>query len=152
VRRADARDADQLAALINAAYDVERWFKTGERISAEEIPQLMERGVFLVREDGPGRILATVYVKQTNERCYFGLLAVDPSAQGSGLGREMIAAAEQYAIELGCAIMDIHVLSLRPELPPFYRRLGYAESGIEDFDGEGLTRPCHVIVMSKPLL
>jgi hypothetical protein len=50
--------------------------------------------------------------------------------------------------------MDISVLSLRPELLPFYRNLGYSETGTEDFHP---TRPlkagvsCHCIVMSKPL-
>jgi hypothetical protein len=50
--------------------------------------------------------------------------------------------------------MDITVLSLRPELPPFYRRLGYLESGTEEFRP---SRPlksgaeCYCIVMSKGL-
>jgi hypothetical protein len=50
--------------------------------------------------------------------------------------------------------MDITVLSLRTELPPFYRKLGYVETGAEEFR---TSRPlkdgvqCHCIVMSKAL-
>jgi hypothetical protein len=32
--------------------------------------------------------------------------------------------------------MDLRVVNLRVELPPFYRRLGYAETGIAPFAGD----------------
>ena len=39
------------------------------------------------------------------------------------------------------------------ELPPFYRRFGYAEAGTRPFlDTERATGPCHFIVMTKALL
>jgi hypothetical protein len=50
--------------------------------------------------------------------------------------------------------MDIAVLSLRHELPPFYRTLGYVETGTEQFHPSRPLRPaveCHCIIMSKPL-
>ena len=53
---------------------------------------------------------------------------------------------------LGCAGVDISVVDLRTELPPFYRRLGYVETGTAPFpDPERATRACHLIVMSKEL-
>lgn len=82
------------------------------------------------------------------------MLAVDPSAQGRGLGRLIVEAAEGYCRQQGCRFMDITVLSLRPELAPFYRRLGYVETGTEEFrtsrhleDGV----ECRCIVMSRAL-
>jgi hypothetical protein len=50
--------------------------------------------------------------------------------------------------------VDILVLSLRPELPPIYRRFGYIETGTEKFStSRGLKSgaECHCIVMSKKL-
>jgi hypothetical protein len=48
--------------------------------------------------------------------------------------------------------MDIHIVNLREELPPYYRRLGYAERGTLPFSApERASRPCHFIVMTKPL-
>jgi hypothetical protein len=44
------------------------------------------------------------------------------------------------------------VLSLRPDLPPFYRKLGYAEVRTEDFIPSRRLKDgmqCHAIVMSK---
>jgi GNAT superfamily N-acetyltransferase len=87
-------------------------------------------------------------------RGYFGMLAVCPAQQGTGLGRRMVEAAEQRCRKHGCHAMDINVLSLRPELRAFYRRLGYVETGSEEFRPSRPLQPgveCHCIVMSKKL-
>ena len=48
--------------------------------------------------------------------------------------------------------MEIHVVDLRRELPPLYRRLGYVEVGTEPFpDAEQPKLACQFIVMEKPL-
>jgi hypothetical protein len=50
--------------------------------------------------------------------------------------------------------MDITVLSLRTELPPFYRKHGYVETGTDEFHTSQPLKPgaeCHCILMSKPL-
>jgi hypothetical protein len=48
--------------------------------------------------------------------------------------------------------MEIEVVNLREELPPYYRRLGYVERGTRPFpDVERTSRPCHFIVMDKDL-
>ena len=82
------------------------------------------------------------------------MLAVEPSWQGTGLGRRMMAAAEEHCAQAGCEGVDIAVLSLRPELLPLYRKLGYAESGTEEFHPSRPLKPgiqCHCIILSKPL-
>ena len=67
----------------------------------------------------------------------------------------MVQAAEEHCRKRGCTYMVITVLTLRPELPPYYRKLGYVETGIiEEFhtprailsDAE-----CKLVVMSKAL-
>ena len=52
------------------------------------------------------------------------MLAVSPTRQGTGVGRIMVNAVEEYCRKNGCRHPDITVLTLRPELPPFYRKLG----------------------------
>jgi len=82
------------------------------------------------------------------------MLAVDPSRQGTGLGRLMVEAAENHCRQRGCTWMDISVLSLRPELLPFYRKLGYVETSTEEFHPSSPLKSgfeCHSIVMSKRL-
>lgn len=115
---------------------------------------MMQKGGFLLADDDRGRLLACVYIERRGERGYFGMLAVDPSQQGRGLGRRMVEAAEDHCRREGCKFMDITVLNLRAELPPFYRKLGYAETGTEEFRTSRLLRDgveCHSIVMSKAL-
>ena len=135
VRIRMATPADVLIAIpvVNAAYAIET-FLDGTRTDETRMAEMLKKGEFLVAaEDDAGRIVASVYTEKRGQRGYFGMLAVEPSQQGSGLGRRMIEAAEEHCRVYGCKHMDIVVLSLRPELPPFYRRLGYTETGTEEF-------------------
>ncbi len=147
-RIATPDDAEALMRLINAAFVVERFFIDVERVRIEEVRELQKKGAFLVA----GEMDACVYVEVRGDRGYFGLLSVDPARQGSGLGRVMVDAAEQYCREHGCRWMDLRVVSVREELPPFYRKLGYSESGSEPFESEYPTKmPVHLVKMAKPL-
>jgi GNAT superfamily N-acetyltransferase len=151
LRSATAADAHAVAALINAAYQVERFFIEGDRTSEDEVRGYMAKGTFLLAERD-GAPIGCVYVEQRGDRGYFGLLAVAPAQHGRGLGRSLIEAAEERFLRAGCRAVDISVVDLRTELPPFYRRLGYVETGTAPFpDPEKATRPCHFILMSKPL-
>ena len=86
------------------------------------------------------------------ERGYFGLLAVDPALQRSGVGSRLIAIAEDECRSAGCRFMDLTIVNLRTELPAFYQRLGYVESGTLPFPSEQeANQPCHLVRMSKPL-
>ena len=150
IRQASAADTGVLVALINRAYAIEKFFVDGDRISAEEVTELLSRGSFLVGEEA-GAVVACVSVEINNDRGYFGLLSVDPARQGPGWGRGMVDAAEQHARAAGCRMMDITVVNLRTELPPFYHRLGYAETGTAPFTDQRATQPCHSVLMSKSL-
>jgi GNAT superfamily N-acetyltransferase len=151
IRIADVADLPALTVLINSAYEVERFFKNRDRLSPEEASALLEKGTFLIAQDDSG-ICGTVFVKYTGDIALFGLLAVNPSQQGNGLGRLLISAAERFARTKNCLTMTLEVVNLRLELPPFYRKLGYKETGMAPFPDEALAKlPCHFIVMSKSL-
>ena len=152
LRTAGARDVPELARLINAAFVIERFFKRGDRTTVAEIRELSERGEFLIAEGQQGTALGCVYWTRHGEDGYFGMLSIDPAHQGRGLGRLLIDAVEARSREAGCPRMKIHIVNLREELPPFYRRLGYVETGTLPFPTpEEATRPCHFIVMTKAL-
>ena len=143
-------DVPDLVRIINAAYEVEKFFVSGDRTDAATVQRLMTTGAFVVTRD-EGGLSGCVYVERRGPRGYFGMLAVDPSRQRSGLGRRLIGLAEQYVRDHGGSAMDIRVVNLRTELPPFYRTLGYAETGVEPVSDPRAIRPFHFIVMSKPL-
>ena len=153
VRVASVSDCEALASLINSAFAIEK-FLEGERTDEEQLKEMMRKGQFLLGCDAAGQLVASVYVEVRGSRGYFGMLAVHPEQQKNGLGSRMVGAAEEYCRSRGCGAMDLVVLSLRPELPPLYRKLGYAESGVQEFHPSRAfigTADCHCIVMSKDL-
>ena len=153
IEPAEPCDAVAIARVVNAAYRVEDFFKVGDRTDAREISELLVTKTFLVaREDDD--VVGCVRVSASDRRGYFGMLSVAPAAQGTGLGRELIEAAELFCAERGCAWMDLDVASPRTELPPFYRKFGYEVSGTAEWPAEALDQlkfPAHFIVMSKEL-
>ena len=151
IRIAAPSEAPTLAALISLAYRVEDFFKIGDRTDPEDVRRRMASGAFIVIEDERG-IAGCVYVSRHGDVGYFGMLSIDPARQGQGLGSQLIAAAEAHCRAAGCRAMELEVVNLRTELPPYYRRFGYTESGTRPFtDTDRASRPCHFIVMSKPL-
>jgi ribosomal protein S18 acetylase RimI-like enzyme len=152
VRRAVDADIPAIVGLVNIAYEVEDFFVAGTRTEASRIRDLMDEGTFLVLDRTSGGLAASIYVKIDGARGYFGLLSVAPDHQNTGLGRRLVAVAEALSEAEGCSTMDLQVVNLRTELPPWYRSLGYTECGTEPFpDTPPPKLPCHFILMSKPL-
>jgi GNAT superfamily N-acetyltransferase len=151
IRVAHVGDAENIVRIVNAAFVVEKFFVDRDRTTLAEVLRSMGMGVYLI-EEIEGGLAACVYVEVRGERGYFGVLSVDPARQGMGLGRKMVDAAEQWCARAGCRVMDIHVVNLREELPPFYERLGYARIGEAPFSAELDPKlPCHFIKMSKAI-
>lgn len=152
IRIAGSADAEQITAVINAAFRIaEGFFIDGNRITLAEVHRSLAKGAFLVAED-EGGLRGCVYVEARGERAYLGLLSVDPSRQQSGLGSRLMTAAEEYCRARGARFMDILIVNLRTELPAFYARRGYVENGTTPFPADVPTRqPCHFINMSKSL-
>ena len=157
VREAATDDLDALVTIINLAYRVEDFFVYGDRVRATDVVEKMANpgAVFLVIDapsGGERRLAGAVFVRVTGERGYFGPLAVDPSSQGKGLGKVLVTAAEDYCRARGCRHMDIDVVNLRTELPPFYEALGYTMSGTKEFaPPERLRSPAYLLLMTKRL-
>ena len=152
IRIATAADAEQITAIINAAFRIaEEFFVEGNRITLDEVHRLLAKGAFFVTQDENG-LSGCVYVEPRGERAYLGLLSVDPSRQQSGLGSRVMTAGEEYCRAHGARFMDILIVNLRGDLPAFYGRRGYVENGTTPFPPDIPTKqPCHFINMSKSL-
>lgn len=153
IRFAEESDLDTIMDLVNRAFRPETFFIRGDRLNHERLHEYYEKGRFLVAEEN-GTLAACVYVELHHDHSYLGLLSVEPSLQKSGLGRRLNAAAEEFAREMGSHRMELTVVNLRTELPPFYEKLGYTIVGTEPIRKEmeaRITRPCHFIRMAKAL-
>jgi predicted N-acetyltransferase YhbS len=157
IRIATADDREAIRRLVNQAFEVERFLKKGggDRLQGDgELEALFERGTFLVKAED-GEPVGCVYVEPMGDRAYLGLLSIVTARQGAGLGKQLNAAAEQYAREQGCRWMDLRVVSPRAEqLLPVYRKLGYVETGTQEYPAvlvEKMAITGHFILMAKAL-
>jgi len=152
MRLAEPKDAEAIVHLVNVAFRRERFFIDEDRVNVKKVRALLAQGEFLLAEE-EGMLAGCVYVELRGERGYFGLLAVDPAKQRSGLGSRLIKAAEERCRAAGCRFMDLTIVNLRKDLPQFYRARGYVESGTEPFPAAAQAKmPCHLVRMTKALL
>lgn len=148
-REATAGDADAIRRVVNAAYLVERHFVTGDRISDSELRGCLDKGTFMIAARHADAPSACVFLRPNGERrTYLGLLAVDPDLQHRRLGSLMMAAAERRCRDRGDLAIDISVVNLRTELPPFYHARGFVDIGTAPFDDPRLFTPAHFVRMA----
>lgn len=141
IRPAVADDIPRLHDLVERAYrgDSARqgWTHeadliTGDRTSASELLATLNDpdNAVLVADRGDALIGTVTVTRVSGDRCYLGMLAVDPRLQAGGLGRRLVAAAEDAARRTFAArIMEMTVIDARAELVDWYLRLGYARTG-----------------------
>lgn len=152
IRQAGPGDVARIVDLVNRAYEVEWEFRVrGPRTDPADVTQHMQSGAFLLAEEGDATV-GCVYVTAQDGRGYFGMLSVEPARQGSGVGRRLVGAAEEYCRKAACEQLSIYVVDRREVLFPWYRSQGYTETGRQPFPApERLTRPAEMVVMSKQL-
>lgn len=142
LRKADASDVPAIARLMNVSYrgvgpnagwNSEAQFIEGDRTSAEDLLAQLSgspRGFFLVLDDPEGGLRACVWVEPLcADKWYLGSLTVDPGLQNGGLGREVLAAGEQWAMDRGALEIQMQVLNVRDTLIAWYQRRGYRLTG-----------------------
>jgi predicted N-acetyltransferase YhbS len=155
IRVADLADAAAITSVINAAFRKSRreanYLVDQDRIDLHAVQDLLGTGIFLVAEENQG-VTGCVHVEMKGERSYLGLLSVDPSGQRSGLGSKLMVAAEDYCVKAGSRFMDLQIVNLRKDLPDFYHRRGYIQTGTSPFTLEADPKVAlHFVNMSKPL-
>ena len=151
IRRAEEGDVDGVVEVVNAAFRVEREFREGDRTSAADVARLIQSDTFLVAVEEE-RIVGAVMVKVKDGTGYFGMLAVAPGRQRSGIGRALLDAAEDHARAHECARMTLKTGSIRPELLAYYGNKGYRVDRSEPApEGAHFTKPFDILWMSKPL-
>jgi ribosomal protein S18 acetylase RimI-like enzyme len=137
---ATPNDIPALDALINSAYRGESSKKGwtteadllgGLRTNPAALAAMLAEpdSVILKYVGSEGAIHGCVYLKKEGLSLYLGMLTVDPNLQGSGIGKIMLAAADDYAKSAGCQFIKMTVISVRAELIAWYQRHGYKPSG-----------------------
>lgn len=140
-RPATEADIPALIELVTSAYrgDASRagWtteadILDGQRVDAEGLTADLARprSVILLAERGP-QLLACCHICDEKGYGYFGMFAVSPTAQGSGIGKLLMAEAERHVQQhWDLHTMQMTVIDCREELIAFYQRRGYVRTGI----------------------
>lgn len=167
ITQATNDDLAQIAALVNSAYRGESSKKgwtteadllEGQRTDANELAtQLQAEGNTILKytkEDGT--IAGCVYLHKKGHAMYLGMLTVNPVLQATGIGKQLMAAAETFAAEQGCTKIEMTVISVRHELIAWYQKRGYTVTGEKrpfPVDAKfGIAKqPLEFIVMEKQL-
>jgi ribosomal protein S18 acetylase RimI-like enzyme len=134
-------DVARVATLIERAYRgpeaAKGWTNeaellTGPRSSPGEIEGLIREPEtrFVTAFEGDKLVGCALIKSEGGGAAYFGMFAIDPDAQGGGLGKAMIARCEAAAQELwGATSMKLTVISLRQKLIQWYERRGFVQTG-----------------------
>lgn len=129
IRRATDDDAEGLARLISPlGYPV-----TEGDILSQWATWSEQGNVALVVPDGESLLgVVTLHSTHVLHRPYpvgrITSLAVDPSAQGRGLGRALIVAAEREMKSQGCHMLEITSHMRRAEAHTFYEHVGFEKT------------------------
>ncbi|WP_232424387.1 N-acetyltransferase [Flavobacterium sp. WG21] len=93
-------------------------------------------------------IIGSVLLVEKGHQLYLGMLTVSPELQNSGIGKKMLAEAENHAKALGLSSIIMTVISVREELIAWYKRHGYVDTGErEAFPVSEI----HVTISEEPL-
>jgi GNAT superfamily N-acetyltransferase len=162
-------DIPALVQLINSAYRGEvstnGWTTEAHLIAGSEriddigLHDLMQQptAVILKHTNTNGIINGSVYLNVEAGKLYLGLLCVTPFEQAQGVGKQLLAAAEAYALNIGVSVIFMSVIPQRTELVAWYNRHGYSVTGLtKPFTGPERfgkpTTPIEFIILEKQLV
>ncbi len=158
ISKATLQDIPSLNILINSAYrgetskkgwTTEAHLLEGKRTTEEELTEIIldPKNTFLKFTEND-QIIGSVLLVEKEHQLYVGMLTVSPELQNSGIGKKMLAEAENHAKSLGLSTLSMTVVSVRAELIAWYKRHGYVDTGKrEAFPSSDI----HINISDKPL-
>ncbi len=132
-------DVSSIAALLNSAYrgeaskngwTTEAHLIVGDtRTNEKEVSDLIRQPDSVFLKYTEKEIVGCVNLQKHGESLYLGMLSVNPLIQGGGIGKKLLHASEQFAIQNSCNTIYMTVISVRNELINWYQRHGYSDTG-----------------------
>jgi ribosomal protein S18 acetylase RimI-like enzyme len=128
IRPATAEDIDALVAIENRCFDTDRLSRRSFRhmITKAHAALLLDEEAGAVR----GYVLLLFNAGTSLARMYS--IAVDPQYRSRGIGRELVAAAEQAALAQDCVTLRLEVRVDNASSIALYETMGYRRFGFYD--------------------
>jgi GNAT superfamily N-acetyltransferase len=158
----------EITGLVNRVYTVAEeglWIQGATRTTSSEMAELIADGQMAVaRLDG--RTAGAVRIQHLDARMgEFGMLVADPAHRRAGIGRQLVAFAEETSRQRGLTVMQLELLVPREWTHPtkaflhdWYTRIGYRPVQSSTIDESYpqlaplLATPCDFVVYRKDLL
>ena len=165
---AEEKDVSSLVALMDNAYRGEDskqgWtseadlFIGNRRTDEVTVANLLKKpgAIFLKYVNEEGSLEGCVFLHKKDRRLYLGMFSVSPLAQGKGIGKKLLTAADDYAKEKNCTSIFMTVITVREKLIAWYERHGYHKTGkvlpfpVDERYGIP-TQPLEMLVLEKHL-
>ena len=140
IQPATAYDVPAIIKIVNSAYQGQAgsksWTSEGHLVSGPRITEenlhnyLQQPDITILRcADEQGIIIGCVLLEKKPDTLYLGMLSVDPQIQASGIGKLLLAQAEEFARQHQYKTITITVIERRVELIDWYKRKGYKPTG-----------------------
>jgi ribosomal protein S18 acetylase RimI-like enzyme len=129
IRQAEPGDAVEVRDLVRASYA--RYVgRIGKQPAPmlEDYAALIRAGEVWVLAEG-GEVLGVLVIRPAEDHMFVDNVAVAPGHQGRGLGRELVAFAEEKAAEHGMPEIRLYTNEKMHENLDIYARLGFEETG-----------------------
>lgn len=137
---AAVNDIPQLLKLINSAYRGDEakkgWTHEADliegpmRTDETSLKELIQKpNAVILKCVENEKITGCVYLEKKEQRLYLGMLSVSPEIQARGIGKKLLKAADDYAKQNNCRVIEMTVISVRRELIAWYERNGYRQTG-----------------------
>jgi GNAT superfamily N-acetyltransferase len=163
----DGAVVERLVGVINEAYAVGEeglWVDGWVRITRGEVEEAVRSGGMLAATVD-GEIAGAAFVRPIDATTAdLGLVSVTPDHWGTGVGGEIVRAAEDFVRGQGVTTMQLELLVPQEWVHPhkdrlrrWYIRLGYAAVGKATFEqvathlASQLATPCEFLVFRKGL-
>jgi len=137
LRRATPADASAMAALARRAYA-----RAAALIGIPPLPAVADYAAMLLEpswecwaQDGAAGLEASLALRAEPGALHLWSIAVDPDAQGAGLGRRIMEFVEERARRQALPEITLFTNIAMVANRALYRRLGYVESGRAGYGG-----------------
>ena len=129
IRPATAADVPAITALVEAAFA-----RYVERIGVRPAPMDDDHAAYVARGEqwvmaSDGRVVGAIVLIARDDHLFVENVALDPGLHGRGLGRRLLAFADDEARRRGLPELRLYTNVAMTENLAIYPRLGYAETG-----------------------
>jgi ribosomal protein S18 acetylase RimI-like enzyme len=135
IRPAILDDLDAVQSCAEQAYAlyVPRMGRNPAPMVADFGAQISAGHVHVIEVDGAVAGFIVLYPR--GDHIHVENVAILPAVQGRGIGRALLAFAEDDAKRRGLAALELYTNAKMTENQTFYPRLGYTETGRHEEDG-----------------